>query len=246
MVPLGAFGNSFALELVDGGVADLAFQHAVAPRVDDAGHRAIAGDVLAVVPGVPRLHRPLSGTDIRPIWSTGAIPRSAFSSPSGKICSPRTRAKFLPIDLWRHPLVPGGPRPVRRTRPMDDLGALQLVDGQVLRAALHRDVACRVQNAGIAVNCGRCRVLYQALNSSSCLSSTRSVYTRKIARPFFAIRAAPSNATRASVVSGQRTGKFGNVTDRLSTRAPQMSTAAGTDVDQTIAVVARSRLLHPA
>jgi hypothetical protein len=29
------------------------------------------------------------GTDIRPIWSTAAIPRSAFSSPSGNIGSPR-------------------------------------------------------------------------------------------------------------------------------------------------------------
>src|SRR5919199_5208643 len=53
VVPRGAFGYGFAVELVDGGVADFTFQHAEAPRVQHAGYGPIAGDVFAVVPGVP-------------------------------------------------------------------------------------------------------------------------------------------------------------------------------------------------
>src|SRR5689334_1162915 len=54
VVPLGAFGNGFVLELVHGGVAHVAFDHAVTPRVDDSGHGPVARDVFAVVPRVPR------------------------------------------------------------------------------------------------------------------------------------------------------------------------------------------------
>src|SRR5262245_62758957 len=39
----------------------------------------------------------LAGTDIRPIWSAGANPRSGISRPPGKIWAPRVRVKFLPI-----------------------------------------------------------------------------------------------------------------------------------------------------
>src|SRR5215468_2352084 len=53
LVPLGGLRDLLVLELVDGGVARLALGDAVAPRVDDAGHLPVAGDVLAAVPLVP-------------------------------------------------------------------------------------------------------------------------------------------------------------------------------------------------
>src|SRR5579871_3249348 len=53
IIPGVSLRNSVTVEFVDGGVADLAFQHAKPPRVDDARYRPIARDVLAVVPGVP-------------------------------------------------------------------------------------------------------------------------------------------------------------------------------------------------